>query len=93
MATSVEAHQTSTTLVQVLLERRVRYQKHKPGRNLSLERVPEGFFQIDSIHQFGNRIVINDGIIVMEVAPTVMMRRGRIALLLPTGEELYFIIE
>ena len=93
MATTIEAHQTSTTLVQVLLERRVRYQKHKPGNNLSVERMPEGVFQIDSIHQFRERIIINDGIIVMEVAPAVMMRRGRIALLLPTGEELYFVIE
>lgn len=93
MAT-IEAHRTSTTmLVQVLLDRRIRYHKHKPGINLSLERMPEDFFQVVSIHQFGDRIVINDGIVVMEVAPAVFMRRGRVALLLPTGEELYFFVE
>ncbi|UFJ40586.1 hypothetical protein LOK74_21620 [Brevibacillus humidisoli] len=90
MATTVEAHHASTMTVEALLGRRVRYQKHKPGKSLSVERVPAGFFQIESIHRFGNRIVVNDGMIVMETAPTVMERRGRIALLFPTGEELYF---
>jgi len=92
MAT-VEAHQEVPTTVDVLLGRNVRYQKHKPGRALSVEGVPEGVFQIESLHRFGHRIVINGGMIVMETAPTVVERRGRIALLLPTGEELYFYAE
>ncbi len=92
MAT-VEAHQASTTLAQVLLDRRIRYQKHKPGKNLSLERLPADFFRVDSIHQFGDRVVLNDGVVVMEIAPAVLMRRGRVALLLPTGEELFFFVE
>ncbi len=89
MAT-VEAHQEADTFVEQLLGKRVKYQKHRPGRNLLLKKVPEDVFQIETIHQFGKRIIINDGEIVMEIAPTVMKRRGRIALLLPTGEELYF---
>lgn len=91
MATTVEAHHATTMKVEQLLGRHVRYQKHKPGRSLSLERMPAGFFQIESVHRFGNRIVVNDGMIVMENDPTVMERRGRIALLFPTGEELYLI--
>lgn len=92
MAT-VEAHRMCSTSVEQLLGRRVCYQKHKPGRYLSLERVPRGIFQIDSVHQFGSRVVLNDGVVVMENAPTVIERRGRIALLLATGEELYFTAE
>jgi hypothetical protein len=92
MAT-IEAHQEQSTHVEVLLDRRVRYQKHKPGAHLSLERMPQGVFRIDSINQFGSRISINGGAIVLEAAPTVVERRGRIALLLPTGEELYFYAE
>ncbi|HZG16172.1 MAG TPA: hypothetical protein VE710_14305 [Candidatus Bathyarchaeia archaeon] len=92
MAT-VEAHQEPATFVEQLLGKRVRYQKHKPGKNLLMERVPKGVFQIEKIHQFGDRIILNDGDIVMEIAPTVMERGGRMALLLPTGEELYFYTE
>jgi hypothetical protein len=92
MAT-VEAHQDCSAAVERLLGRRVRYQKHKPGRHLSLERMPQGVFQIETVHRFGTRIIVNDGAIVMEGAPTVMERRGRIALLLETGEELYFFAE
>lgn len=92
MAT-VEAHHDTSTFVEQLLGRRVRYQKHKPGSNLLLKRMPKEAFQIETIHQFGNRIIMNDGDIVMEIAPTVMERRGRMALLLETGEELYFYIE
>jgi hypothetical protein len=92
MAT-VEAHQDCFTTVEQLLGRRVRYQKHKPGRHLSLERMPQGQFQIETAHRFGTRIILNDGLIVMEGAPTVMERGGRIALLLETGEELYFFAE
>jgi hypothetical protein len=92
MAT-VEAHQHRSATVEQLLGRRVRYQKHKPGRYLSLERVPQGTFQIETVHRFGSRVVLNDGVIVMEDAPTVMERGGRIALLLATGEELYFTTE
>lgn len=89
MAT-VEAHQEPATFVEQLLGKRVKYQKHKPGKNLLLKRVPQDGFRIETIHQFGSRIIINDGDIVLEIAPTVMERRGRIALLLPTGEEIYF---
>jgi hypothetical protein len=92
MAT-VEAHQDCPANVGQLLGRRVRYQKHKPGRHLSLERMPQGVFQIESVYRFGTRIIVNDGAIVMESAPTVMERAGRIALLLATGEELYFYAE
>lgn len=92
MAT-VEAHQDLSTNVEMLLGRKLIYQKHKPGKNLSLERMPKTAFRIDSIHQFGSRIILNDGVIVMENAPTVIERKGRIALLLPTGEELYFYSE
>jgi len=92
MAT-VEAHQEPATFVEQLLGKRVSYQKHKPGKNLLLKRVPKGVFQIEKIHQFGDRIILNDGDIVMEIAPTVMERGGRLALLLPTGEELYFYTE
>ncbi|MFY0545776.1 hypothetical protein [Brevibacillus sp. H7] len=92
MAT-VEAHQEFSTTVEQLLGRVVRYQKHKPGRHLSLERVPQGYFQIESVHRFGSRIILNDGTIVLESAPTVMERGRRIALLLTTGEELYFFVE
>lgn len=92
MAT-VEAHQDFSTNVEVLLGCRVSYQKHKPGKHLSVERLPKGVFLIDSIHQFGKRIIVNDGSIVMEIAPTVIQRGGRIALLLPTGEELYLLVE
>ncbi len=89
MAT-VNAHQSRTTRVEELLGRTVCYQKHKPGKHLSLERMPEGDFQIESVRQFGDCLIVNDGVIVMEGAPTVMLRRGRLALLLSTGEELYF---
>ncbi|GED61255.1 hypothetical protein ABE237_22645 [Brevibacillus formosus] len=92
MAT-VEAHQKCSASVEQLLGRQVRYQKHKPGRHLSVERVPQGAFQIESVHRFGDRVVLNDGLIVMENAPTVMERGGRIALLFATGEELYFVTE
>lgn len=92
MAT-VEAHQDFSTAVEELLGRIVRYQKHKPGKHLSMERVPQTFFQIESVNRFGNRVILNDGMIVMEGAPTVMERGGRIALLLATGEELYFFVE
>ncbi|RNB77796.1 hypothetical protein EDM59_30470 [Brevibacillus nitrificans] len=93
MAT-VEAHQPrSAAKVEQLLGRTVRYQKHKPGRHLSVERLPKESFQIEAIHRFGSRVVLNDGLIVMEDAPTVMERRGRIGLLLTTGEELYFTVE
>ncbi len=92
MAT-VEAHQAQSATVEMLLGSMVCYQKHKPGRNLSLDRLPNGYFQITSIHQFGNRIIFNDGVIVMEGDPTVMCRKGRLALLLPTGEELYFFVQ
>jgi len=92
MAT-VEAHQQCSVFMEQLLGRTVRYQKHKPGSNLSVERLPEGKFQIESVHRFGNRVVLNDGVIVMENAPTVMERGGRIALLFATGEELYFVAE
>lgn len=92
MAT-VEAHQVCSASVEQLLGRRVRYQKHKPGRYLSVERVPQEVFQIKSVNRFGSRVVLNDGAIVMENAPTVMERGGRIALLLTTGEELYFTVE
>lgn len=92
MAT-VEAHQHCSASVEQLLGKRVRYQKHKPGRHLSLERMPEGAFQIETVHRFGSRVVLNDGVIVLENAPTVMERGGRIALLLATGEELYFMKE
>jgi hypothetical protein len=90
---TVEAHQEQTTSVQVLLDRMVRYQKHKPGAHLSLERMPKEVFRIESIHQFGSRIIINGGAIALESAPAVVERGGRIALLLPTGEELYFYAE
>lgn len=79
MAT-VEAHQDRSTGVDVLLGRRVRYQKHKPGRHLSVDRMPQGTFRIESVNRFGERIVLNDGIVVMESAPTVIER----------GEELLF---
>ncbi|MFM1655037.1 hypothetical protein ACI7RC_23525 [Brevibacillus sp. B_LB10_24] len=92
MAT-MEAHQVHSTAVEMLLGRQVRYQKHKPGKSLLLKGIPEGFFQIDSISRFGDRIVMNDGAIVMESAPTVIQRKGRIVLFLPTGEELYFFTE
>ena len=93
MAT-VEAHQPrSAAKVEQLLGRTVRYQKHKPGRHLSVERLPKESFQIETIHRFGSRVVLNDGIIVMENAPTVMERGGRIALLFATGEELYLMAE
>jgi hypothetical protein len=90
---TVEAHQDRSTGVDVLLGRRVRYQKHKPGRHLSVDRMPQGTFRIESVNRFGERIVLNDGIVVMESAPTVIERGGRIALLLATGEELYFFVE
>lgn len=92
MAT-VEAHQLCSASVEQLLGKRVSYQKHKPGRHLSVERMPQGVFQIETVHRFGDRVVINDGVIVMENAPAVMERGGRMALLLTTGEELYFIVE
>ncbi|QRG67842.1 hypothetical protein [Brevibacillus choshinensis] len=92
MAT-VEAHQHCSATVEQLLGRRVRYQKHKPGRHLSVERLPKDVFQIESVHRFGSRVILNDGVIVMEDAPTVIERGGRIALLLATGEELYFVKE
>jgi hypothetical protein len=92
MAT-VEAHRNFSTGVELLLGRIVRYQKHKPGKHLSLERMPRDGFRIESVNRFGNRVVINDGIVVMEGAPTVMERGGRLALLLATGEELYFTVE
>lgn len=92
MAT-VEAHQQCSTSVEQLLGRQVRYQKHKPGRYLSMERFPQGAFQIETVHRFGDRVILNDGLIVMENAPTVMERGGRIALLFATGEELYFLAE
>ena len=92
MAT-VEAHQVCSASVEQLLGRRVRYQKHKPGRHLSVERMPRENFRIDTVNRFGSRVVLNDGAIVMESAPTVMERKGRIALLLATGEELYFTVE
>lgn len=92
MAT-VEAHRNFTIGVEQLLGRLVRYQKHKPGMHLSLERMPQERFRIESVNRFGNRVVINDGVVVMEGAPTVMERQGRLALLLATGEELYFIVE
>ena len=91
MAT-VEAHQVLSTSVECLLGKEVRYQKHKPGTNLLVKRVPNEFFQISTIRQFGNRTIINDGDIVLEGAPTVMLRKGRIAILLATGEELYFLV-
>lgn len=89
MAT-VNAHQVLPTPVERLLGRMVCYQKHKPGKHLSVERLPQGFFQITAVHRFGDSIIMNDGLIVMEAAPAVVERKGRIALLLPTGEELYF---
>lgn len=92
MAT-VNAHQTHSRSVEVLLGRTVRYQKHKPGRHLLLKRLPKEAFQIASIKRFGNRLVFNDGVIVMEGVPTVIERKGRIALLFSTGEELYFFAE
>jgi hypothetical protein len=92
MAT-VEAHHVCSAGVEQLLGRRVCYQKHKPGRYLSVERVPQGVFQIDSVNRFGSRVVLNDGVVVMENAPTVIERKGRIALLLATGEELFFTVE
>lgn len=92
MAT-VEAHQDLSTDVEMLLGRKVCYQKHKPGKHLSVEMMPKGFFQIESIAHFGSRIVVNDGVIVMENAPAVIERRGRIALLLHTGEELFLYTE
>jgi hypothetical protein len=55
--------------------------------------MPQGVFQIESVHRFGSRVVLNDGAVTMESAPTVMERGGRIALLLATGEELYFFAE
>jgi hypothetical protein len=55
--------------------------------------MPQGTFRIESVNRFGERIVLNDGIVVMESAPTVIERGGRIALLLATGEELYFFVE
>ncbi|MGZ0051297.1 hypothetical protein [Brevibacillus gelatini] len=88
MAT-VEAHHQRSASVEQLLGRHVRYQKHKPGRHLLLKRLPLGSFQIETVHRFGERVVLNDGLIVMENAPTVMERGGRIALLFATGEELY----
>ena len=92
MAT-VEAHQLYSVPVEQLLGRTVRYQKHKPGRHLSVERLPRESFQIETVHRFGSRVVLNDGAIVMEDAPTVMERGGRIAFLLATGEELYLLTE
>ncbi|GEB35339.1 MULTISPECIES: hypothetical protein [Brevibacillus] len=88
MAT-VEAHHKCSASVEQLLGRQVRYQKHKPGRHLSLERLSLGSFRIETVHRFGDRVVLNDGLIVMENAPAVMERGGRIALLFATGEELY----
>ncbi|EST51705.1 hypothetical protein T458_25295 [Brevibacillus panacihumi W25] len=93
MATVEAHHDVCSTDVEQLLGRRVRYQKHKPGRYLSLERIPLVAFQIDTVNRFGSRVVLNDGAVVMESAPTVMERAGRIALLLATGEELYFTVE
>ncbi len=93
MAT-VGTHQEQSTGVEVLLGQKVSYQKHKPGANLSVERLDrEEVIQIDSVNRFGNRIVVNDGAIVMEDVPAVMMRGGRVAFLLPTGEELYLTME
>lgn len=92
MAT-VEAHQDVSTFSQMLLGKRVRYQKHKPGNSLLLKRIPRDAFQIESVYQFGECMIINDGVIVMEYAPAVVERRGRLALLLPTGEEIYFFVE
>ncbi|GAA4721503.1 hypothetical protein [Brevibacillus fulvus] len=92
MAT-VEAHQEVPTSMGLLLGKRLIYQKHKPGKCLSVERLPREAFQIESIRQFGSRIIINDGMLVLESIPTVTERKGRIALLLPTGEELYFYVD
>jgi len=93
MATVEAHHDCSAAKVEQLLGRKVRYQKHKPGRHLSVERLPRECIQIETVHRFGCRVVFNDGMIVMENAPTVMERGGRIALLLSTGEELYLMAE
>lgn len=92
MAT-VESHQVECTAVEMLVGLKVCYQKHKPGTNLILERLPKEAFRIDSVNRFGTRIVVNDGAVIMEGVPTVMMRKRRVAFLLPSGEELYFTVE
>lgn len=92
MAT-VESHREEHTELEELVGLTVHYQKHKPGSNLNVESVPESPFRIESITRFGKRVVINDGEIVMEDVPTVMMRGGRVAFLLHSGEELYFFVE
>lgn len=92
MATEL-AHLTHSTEVEGLLGRHVRYQKHKPGKHLLVGSIPEGVFSILSIRRFGTRTIVNDGAIVLEGAPTVVERKERIALFLPTGEELYLIVQ
>ncbi|WP_232699071.1 hypothetical protein [Brevibacillus daliensis] len=92
MAT-VHAYVTNALTVDSLIGIAVRYQKHKPGNKLLLEAMPKGTFRIQSVRQFGEYLLINDGEIMLEGAPTVGMRNGRIALLLPTGEELYLLIQ
>ncbi|MET3291366.1 UNVERIFIED_CONTAM: hypothetical protein ABID98_003936 [Brevibacillus sp. OAP136] len=91
MAT-VKSRQEEYTEMEALVGLAVHYQKHKPGVNLNVERLPRDVFRIESVHRFGKRVVINDGIIVMEDVPAVIMRGGRAAFLLPTGEELYFFV-
>lgn len=92
MAT-VKSRQEEYTEMEMLVGLTVRYQKHKPGNNLNVERLPKESFRIEKIHRFGNRVVVNDGIIVMEDVPAVIMRGSRAAFLLPTGEEIYFFVE
>ncbi|QDX92011.1 hypothetical protein EEL32_16120 [Brevibacillus laterosporus] len=92
MATVI-AHTTHALTVDMLIGHQVRYQKHRPGTYLSVEGMPKGTFPIESVHQFGKYMVVNDGSIMMEGAPTVIIRNGRIAFLLPTGEELYLLIQ
>ncbi|MCG7319069.1 MULTISPECIES: hypothetical protein [Brevibacillus] len=92
MATVI-AHTTQALTLETIIGLQVRYQKHRPGAFLSVEEMPKGAFPIESVHQFGKHMVINDGLIMMESAPTVIIRNGRIAFLLPTGEELYLLIQ
>lgn len=92
MAT-VMSRQEEYTEMEMLVGLTIRYQKHKPGSNLNVESLPKQAFQIETIHRFGKRVVVNDGFIVMEDVPSVMIRGGRAAFLLPTGEELYFFVE
>lgn len=89
MAT-VEAHHVQAISLELLLDRMVCYQKHKPGNHLFLDRMPDGFFKITTVRRFGDRTILNDGVIVLVGVPTVVIRGGRAALLLPTGEELFF---